>query len=405
MSTERERYPQYRWAILGLAWLVLVFLVWCWFLIPSLAYCLFPELNLTHAQFTLILTAPFLIGIFSPVLGGAIGDRFGIRFIVALAAFLAGIFGIARVWVPNFAGMFTLMCLYGIPYGVVMPNLPKLVGIWFPPRQIGLASGIYMTGLNIGAALGLLTGPLFGGWKPAFTTMGIVMLVVAVLWTFFAKNAPEGMEMQMPPIITGIKKGVRSKNVWLVAISQCLYLGAFVSFSGNFPAALQNVHHVTPKTAGAISSLLTWGLTIGNFLLPVLSDRVGLRKLFVYMGATISAVCFFFAWYGAPGAGTWILILIGGFVFGSIQPILFTVLVELPEIGPECMGGASGMVATLLNAGGFFIPLLVISPLVAAGTLGAYTTGFLVTALIIAAIALLTLFLRETGTRINVEKR
>ena len=51
MSIEGERFPAYRWVILGLAWLVLACLVWCWFLIPSLAYRLFPELALTHAQF------------------------------------------------------------------------------------------------------------------------------------------------------------------------------------------------------------------------------------------------------------------------------------------------------------------------------------------------------------------
>jgi len=75
------------------------------------------------------------------------------------------------------------------------------------------------------------------------------------------------------------------------------------------------------------------------------------------------------------------------------------VYVELPEIGPECMGGTSGIVSTLLNAGGFFIPLLVISPLLAPGTVKAYTTGFLTISLIIAAIAVLAALLIETGSR------
>lgn len=404
MIDEKERYPEYRWMILGLAWLVLVCLVWSWFLIPSLAYRLFPELKLTHAQFTLILTAPFLIGVLTPIIGGALGDRFGIRLIVAVAAFLAGLTGITRVFTPSFQGMFVLMCLFGIAYGIIMPNLPKLVGIWFPPKQVGVASGIYMTGLNIGAAFGLLTGPLFGEWKPAFITSGIIMLGVAILWTLFAKNSPIGVEIHMPPLVTGITRGIRSKNVWLIAMGQCLYLGAFVGFSGNFPTALQNVHQVSPKTAGAISSLLTWGLVIGNFFLPMLSDRIGWRKPFVHIGAVVSAVCFFFAWYFAPGAATWTLIFIGGIVFGSIQPVLFTILVEIPEIGPECMGGASGLVATLLNAGGFFIPLLITSPLVAAGTPAAYSTGFLVTALILGGIVVLTLFLMETGAKAAVRK-
>lgn len=403
MTGNAEKYSGYRWIILGLAWSVLVVMVWSWFLIPSLAYLLFPDLHLTHAQFTLILTAPFLVGIITPIPGGVLGDRLGIRAVVAAAAFIAGITGLARVGSSSYETMFVLMCLFGIAYGIVMPNLPKLVGIWFPPQQIGLATGIYMTGLNIGAAIGLLTAPLFGGWKSAFGTIGTLMIVVAVLWTLLARNAPAGAELQATSLLTGVKRGMRSRNVWLIAIGQCLYLGAFVGFSGNFPAALEQVHHVTPKTAGAIASLLTWGLVFGNFFLPMVSDRVGLRKAFIYVGAIAAAVCVFLAWYAAPGPATWFLIFIGGVVFGSIQPVLFTVLVELPELDSDCLGGASGLVATLLNAGGFFVPLLVTSPLVAAGTQEAYTRGFLVTALSLGGIVLATLFLRETGGRAREE--
>ena len=84
---------------------------------------------------------------------------------------------------------------------------------------------------------------------------------------------------------------------------------------------------------------------------------------------------------------------------GPILPILLTLLVELPEIGHEYVGGASGLMLSLMHVGGFLVPLLVMSPLVAAGTLGAYTTGFLVTATILVLIALLAIFLTETGAR------
>jgi MFS family permease len=201
---------------------------WSWFLIPSLASRLFLDLDLTHAQYTLILTAPFLIGILSPIPGGAVGDRFGIRATIAIAAFLAGLTGIARVWAPNFETMFIVMCLFGAAYGMVRPNLPKLVKIWFPQEQAGLASGIYLNGLNLGSALGLLTGPLFGGWKPAFGTMGVLTLGLAVLWMLFARDAPQGVETRMAPMTMGIRRGIKSKNVWLVGVGQCLSLGAIV---------------------------------------------------------------------------------------------------------------------------------------------------------------------------------
>ncbi len=398
MTTEAVRYPRYRWVVLGMAWLTLVCVTWSQFLIPSLAYRLIPELGLTHMQFTLIFTGPMLIAIFAAIPGGALGDRYGIRLIVAIAVFLGGVIGLARAFTPSFEGMFALMLLYGIPFGTVLPNLPKLVGIWFPPRETGLASGIYNTALSTGCAFGLLTGPLFGGWKPAFTYIGILMLVAAILWTLFARNTPKGVEIYMPPVVSGIKRGVRSKNIWLVAMGQFLFLGTLMAFSQNLPTALQSVHQVSPGTAGAIASLFTWGMVAGHLFFPTLSDRVGLRKPFIYVSAVIAAVCLFFAWYLAPGAATWILVFLGGFTFGAVPPILWVFPVELPEIGHEYVGGASGLVASLQNVG-VLIPLLVISPLVAAGTLGAYTTGFLVIALLLAAIALPALLVMETGVR------
>lgn len=399
MNTEVVRYPRYRWLVLGMAWLTLVCMIWGWFLIPSLAYCLFPELGLTHMQFTLIFTGPILLAIFATILGGALGDRYGIRLIVAIGAFLAGVIGLARVFTPSFGGMFALMCLFGIPYGMALSNLPKLVGVWFPPREAGLASGIYSSALGIGASLGLLIGPLLGGWKPAFTYAGVLMLVVAVLWTLLARNAPKGVEIRIPPLLSGIKKGMTSKNIWLAGVGLFLFFAAFISFSGNLPDALESVHHVSPQTAGAIASLLTWGLVVGNFLIPTLSDRVGLRKPFIYVGTVTSAVCFFFAWYVAPGAATWILVFLGGFIQGGVLPISLTLPMELSEIGHEYVGGASGLMLSVMHVGGFLMPLLVMSPLVAPGTLGAYTTGFLVVAIILALVALLAIFLTETGAR------
>ena len=402
MNAEAVRYPRYRWVVLGMAWMIVVCIHWGWYLIPSLAHCLVPQLGLNHVQFTLLVTGPTLMAVFSSIPGGALGDRYGIRSIVAIATFLAAIIGLARIFAPNFGGMYTLMLLYGTVLGLAIPNLPKLVGIWFPPEQAGLASGIYVTGMGTGLSLGLLTGPHFGGWRPAFTYTAILILVVAVLWTLLARNAPKGVEIHMPPMVSGIKKGIRSKNIWLVAVAQFLFMGTFVSFSGNLPKALESVHHISPGTAGAIASLLTWGLVAGNFLLPILSDRVGLRKPFIYLGVVTAAVCLFFAWFLAPSTATWILVFLGGFILGGVPPILFTIPLELPEIGHEYVGGASGLVVSLLNMGGFLLPLLVMSPLVITGTLSAYTTGFLVTMVILAAIVLPTIFLRETGARAKV---
>ncbi len=399
MNTETERYPRYRWVILGVAWLTLLCLYWSWFLIPSLASRLTADLGLSHLQYTLIFTAPVMMGIWCAVTAGAAADRFGIRRVVAIAAFLGGVGGLARAFAPNFEVMFIMMCLVGMAAYGSMSNLPKLVAIWFPPKQAGFAAGIYTMSIGLGLTLGLFTAPLFKDWQTAFTVVGIITLVAALLWALLARNAPKGVEIKMPPMISGIKRGLQSRNILLVCVVYFLYMGMFTAFSGNFPEALELIHHISPATAGAITAMLTGAAILGNLLVPALSDRLGLRKPFIYAAAVTIPVSLFFAWQLAPSVATWVLVFVGGLGVGTLPPVILTMPLELPEIGHEHVGGTTGLMISAHSIGGVIIPLLVISPIVSAGTSGAYTVGFLVLALLIAATIIPTLFLRETGRR------
>jgi len=399
VSTEVERYPRYRWVILGIASLTLLCLYWTWFLIPSLASRLSPDLGLSHTQYTLIFTAPLLMGIWAAITAGAAADRFGIRVVVGIIVFLGGGAGLARAFAPSFEVMFILMCLVGIAVYGATPNLPKLVAIWFPPRQAGLAAGFYTLAIGIGLSLGMFTAPLFPDWRAAFTYIGIATLVVAFLWAFLARNAPKGVKIKMPPMISGIKRGLRSRNVRLICVVYFLFMGTFTAFSGNFPEALEIIHNVNPATAGALASLLTVGGFLGNLMVPALSDRIGLRKPFLYGAVIAIPVCLFSAWQMAPSVATWVLVFLGGIGVGSLPPIVLTLPLELPEIGHEHVGGTTGLILSMLSLGGFTMPLFVISPIMTAGTQAAYSTGFLVTMLLIAAAIIPALFLMETGRR------
>jgi NNP family nitrate/nitrite transporter-like MFS transporter len=340
-----------------------------------------------------------MMGIWCAITAGAAADRFGIRRVVAIAAFLGGVGGLARAFAPNFEVMFIMMCLIGIAAYGSMSNLPKLVAIWFPPKQAGFAAGIYTMSIGLGLTLGLFTAPLFPDWQTAFTVVGIITLVAACLWALLARNAPKGVEIKMPPMISGIKKGLQSRNILLVCVVYFLYMGMFTAFSGNFPEALELIHHISPATAGAITAMLTGAAILGNLLVPALSDRLGLRKPFIYGAAIIIPISLFFAWQLAPSVATWVLVFVGGLGVGTLPPVILTMPLELPEIGQEHVGGTTGLMISAHSVGGVVIPLLVISPIVSAGTSGVYTVGFLVIALLIAAAIIPTLFLRETGRR------
>jgi len=405
MNSDAQRYPGYRWVVLGIAWMAMVPVGCVFFLTPSLAYLLVPELGLTPTQLTLIFTAPIAVGVFANIPGGILGDRYGIRLMVGTGTILAGVSTVARFWVSSFGEMFLLACVFGIGVGAAFPNLSKLVATWFPPKQSGVASGIYVTAFAFGSGIGLATGPYFGGWRPAFLYVGILSTALALLWILLGRNVPRGVQIKMPPPTEGIKVAVKSKNVWLLGLSLLLFNGGFTGLSGNLPNALANIRNISPQEAGVISSLLTFAGIPGSLLLPLISDRLGLRKPFIFAGAIVPALCFYLAWLLAPGIDTYILIVVAGFISAAVFPIFMTMPMEWAEIGREYVGGATGLVTALGSVGGSLIPLLVVTPLMAAGTATAYNAGFLATALIIAAIAVTAIPLKETGARASVGAR
>jgi nitrate/nitrite transporter NarK len=385
--------------------MAMVAMGWIQFLPSSLAYLLVPELGLTPTQLTLIFTAPILMGIFANIPGGLLGDRYGIRLTVGIGAILAGVSTVARFWVSGFWGMFLLSCIFGVGIGAAFPSLPKLVAIWFPPKQAGLASGIYMTAFSFGIGVGLASGPYFGGWQTAFLYVGILSTALAFLWILFGRSAPRGVQIKTPPPLAGIKVAMKSKNIWLLSLSQLLLVGGFMGLSGNLPEALTNIRNISPQEAGTITSLMTFAGIPGSLLLPLISDRLGLRKPFIYAGVIVGAPCYYLAWQFAPGIAACILILVGGFISAGVGPLLLTMPMEWVEIGREYAGSATGFVGALGNVGGFLIPLLVVTPLMAAQTATAYNTGFLATVLLIAAVAVTAIPLTESGIRASARAK
>jgi nitrate/nitrite transporter NarK len=385
--------------MLGLAWFVMVCMGWVNFLPSSLAYQLVPQLSLTPSQLTLIFTAPVLMCALFNIPGGMLGDRYGIRLIVGTGAILNAVSTVARFWVSDFSGMFFLSCVFGIGLGIAFPNLSKLVSVWFPPKQSGLASGIYITALTFGNAVGLATGAYFEGWRSAFLYVGILSTVSAFLWIRFCRSISRIVQLEIMSPFKGIQAAAKNRNIWLLIIALSFFVGGLMSISGNLPEALSITYSISPQKAGAIASLFLLSGIIGNILLPLISDKLGLRKPFIYAGAITTALFVYLAWKFAPGIDTYILISIGGFMFGCIIPLLLTIPIEMPDIRQEHIGGAVGLITGLGNLGGFFIPILVITPIMSTRTPGAYNTGFLVIVLFIAAISLAALALAETGTR------
>ena len=397
MVVEEVKYPAYRWVILFMGWLLFGLVLMNWYAVVPRAHDLIPGLDLTLAQFSLIVTAPTLAAIFLSIPGGILGDRFGIRRVIGLGGAICAVAGIMRMTASNFGAMFFCQLGIGAALALTFPSLPKMVSIAFPPREVGVATGLCLTGMGVGIAAILAIGAAFSTWQQSVLSVGIIMAVVTLLWLIFVRDAPaRGKHVaERVRAIESLAYNFKQRNSWLIGIAQFLIMGAFTTITGSLPHMLVHVHEISPAIAGTISSVLIFAMVGGNVVGPVVSDRIGIRKPVFCVAMAVSAICVFFGWLTAINITTWVLFIIGGLSFGSGLSLILTFPVELPEIGQKWAGGCTGIILAMGNAGGFITMPYIFTPV-------AYTNptlGYAIIALFIGAAILPMLIVPETGAR------
>jgi MFS family permease len=242
--------------------------------------------------------------------GGRFFDRHGMRktMIVASLFFLIPQFLIPSI--DSWGAITVLRFLQGNVIAV-FPGLVAINGFWFPERERGLASGIFMGGLALGTAIGnylcSLLLPLLG-WRGTFIALGVMSLVLIIAWlavvakrTGIEHSRSEGMggkdkrEIYRDPV-TWLLALIMLGNCWQIyaiyGITQsmlfdygydleavgllCLALGLAGALStplGGFVSDILGKRHGT--TRGRVTSMLI-GFVIaffGTLLVPFLAHE------------------------------------------------------------------------------------------------------------------------------------
>jgi EmrB/QacA subfamily drug resistance transporter len=141
-----------------------------------------------------------MIGVL-PMGMGRVGDLWGHRkvYLAGLGIFLTA--SLACGLAPNIVSLIFFRVVQGIGAAIMTPGTLAIVIRAFPPRQHGLAIGIY-GGIS---GLGLIAGPVLGGllvqgdsWRWVFfinVPLGIIALLMALLYV------PESRDESAPPSI------------------------------------------------------------------------------------------------------------------------------------------------------------------------------------------------------------
>ncbi|MFB6109309.1 MAG: nitrate/nitrite transporter [Halodesulfurarchaeum sp.] len=389
-----EDYPRKRWAILGLAWAVFFSVSMAWYVMPTLQSKILELYGITGGQFQLALTLPFGIAALLCIPGGILADRLGIRQAATMGMLISGVGFLLRSQTGGFAVLLGSMSLVGVGLGMVMPNLPKLVSVWFPPDETGLATGIYNTGLMGGISTGMVLAPFLPGWGLGNLLLGAIVIGFTIAFYLVVRDAPPGKELPPTALIEGLQRAVRSKNTWVAAFAVFAGLAGMVSIQGELPLALHHVYGISPATGGQIASLITYGGIVGSLTIPSIATKLDRRKAVLVAAAVGFGVVEFPVWLTGNTTLLFIGTAIAGYLAGGALPIIMEVPTWLPRVDSDPVeaqhvGGASGLMTAMMTLGGFIGLPFIVGPVIAAK---GYTIGFLVAMIIFSFQGILGIF-------------
>jgi MFS transporter, ACS family, hexuronate transporter len=152
------------------------------------------EFGFSNTDYSRIVTAFLVAYTIMQLVAGVVVDRVGVR--KGMAVFLSwwSISGALHALSNGLSTFVLFRFMLGMGEAGNWPTSAKAVSEWFPPRERGLAVGIFDSGSSLG---GLLAPPLVAwlivtrGWRSAFLLTGSLGFLLLLLWLWIYRRPDE----------------------------------------------------------------------------------------------------------------------------------------------------------------------------------------------------------------------
>lgn len=395
-----SKKSSFRWVVLFVGFVLELFAIGMgWTCMATLYGEISKAIPMTYAQWGVVWGMVSVAMMLFSIPGGMTADRVGIRRCVGVATIVLGLIGGGRGLTNSFLGLSIMMFLFGVSMSFLSPNLPKAIGLWFSSDELGLANGVLLAGYVVGGALSVMFSgtyliSLLGGWRDLLWCYGIASALLGVVWLIVIKDPPSsrleaGHGERAISIKESFLKVIRIRDQWLLLGAQFCLQASLLGLIGFLPDILVG-RGMSKWEADLSVSLIFWTNILGVILIPLWSDKVGLRKIFIWPLALLGAICI--CLFGTMGqTSLMIACAILGLLVGFI-PLFVTLLLEMEGIGPMLSGTALGIFYAIGNLGAFVSP--VIGGVIMDVT-GVNWSGFLFWGFLLASVAIFILPVRE----------
>jgi ACS family glucarate transporter-like MFS transporter len=278
--------------------------------------------------------------------------------------------------------LMALRFVMGVAQATVLPCCIKINSRWMPLAERALANGFFMMGLGIG---GSITPPLTVAliqsldWRAPFYLLGAMGMLLAAVWLWFGRDAPEEHRRVTPRELAFIRSGdpvpeaglrpptpwralLGNRSIWCLALSYGVAgYPSYVFFTWFFLYVV-NVHKVDLRAGGYLAALpyvLIAAMTpLGGRISDLLTMRFGKRRGRLSVALTGASLAALMIAAGArmqdPTAAVFLLSVGAGFHLFAQTPSWAATI----DIAPAHAATVFGIMNTMAQFAGACAPVL-----------------------------------------------
>lgn len=308
--------------------------------------------------FANLLTLMFpIIFVLLAIHSGKVLDNIGYKKIVSLAALLMLIGSIIR-WLgaDHYWTVFAGQLLIAIAQPYITNAINQVTSDWFDKSQIATVTGVIMGGMFLATAFGAFApAPLIEAF--GFSGMLLInVIITAVAVVGFLLVVVEKPKQQDSAIsLHEIESLLKNKRLWFISLAVFIAMGYFNGLS-NWIAPILAPRGIDEATAGIITAMLIVGGILGALLIPLFSDYLQKRRIFLILATLVGASATYPLLYLTTGTATLLLSFILGFFLLAGYPLLIAAAEDTVHASQAAK--AVAMLMMMGNLGGVIMVLL-----------------------------------------------
>ena len=403
MAEKNYQVYGYRWVVLGVFMLINVAIQILWICFapitgPAAEFYGVSDLSIGFLAMSFMFV---YIPISMPI--SWIIDTLGYYKSVSIGAAIMAVFGLLRgVFAANYTWVLISTLALAVAQPFMMNAISTVAAKWFPMKERATVGGLATIASFLGIAIGEVVSPslfLNYGIQNMLLIYGGFAALTAILFVVFTREAPptppcpEGQETRAL-MMDGLKGMLKMRDMWILLALFLIGMGVFNGISTWIESIVRS-RGFSITQAGTLGGVLLLGGIIGAAIIPVLSDRLHKRKLFLAVGLLL-AIPGLIGTTFATNYPLMVASLFGlGFFLMSLAPVGYQYAAEITFPSPE--GTSNG----LLNLAGQLSVVFIYSMEALKSPDGSFTNSMLIMVVMMAIAAGLTTRMNESTPEID----